>query len=142
MYRLDLSKNTKLEQLDCDFCRTLEELVLPESLVSLDCEYNNLSELDLRHLINLERLNCPDNKLTALYLPQSAALKDVKCNDNLLTALDVSANTGLTSLTCYDNNLTELLNLGLIIFCLGHQFFTFGKNLFFLFYIHFPFPSF
>ncbi|MBQ6944392.1 MAG: leucine-rich repeat domain-containing protein, partial [Ruminococcus sp.] len=109
LYRLDLSKNTKLEQLDCDFCRTLEELVLPESLVSLDCEYNNLSELDLRHLINLERLNCPDNKLTALYLPQSAALKDVKCNDNLLTALDVSANTGLTSLTCYDNNLTELL---------------------------------
>lgn len=53
-------------------------------------------------------LNCDANELTGLDLSKSTSLKNLNCILNLLTNLDVSKNTELVSLSCHGNLLTNL----------------------------------
>ena len=57
---------------------------------------------------NLVRVECQNNQLTQLNLNNMIALEELKCQNNQLTALDVSSSPNLTTLVLKNNHLTSL----------------------------------
>ena len=107
------------------------------SLVSLNCSWNKLTELDLSKNTALEILNCSSNGtfdsrtwstsggLASLNVAACRNLKELNCRFNNLTTLDISKNTALVALNCGNNNLTTLdvsKNTALeVLDCAGNQ---------------------
>ena len=106
---LDVSAFTGLKFLWC-VDNTMEEVILPESIVDITCCYNNrLKVLDLSNVKNLESLSCHDNEqLTSIYYDSLPALKHMWCSDNQLTELNVKGLPNATSIDVASNRLTEL----------------------------------
>ena len=77
-------------------------------LTVLDCEYNQLTSLDVTKNTQLTGLNCSCNQLTSLDVTKNTQLTWLRCEYNQLTSLDVTKNTQLTALFCYNNQLTAL----------------------------------
>ena len=77
-------------------------------LTSLNCNNNQLSELNVSANTALTWLECARNQLSTLDVSANTELTTLNCNNNQLTKLDVSANTALRFLHCYDNQLTKL----------------------------------
>ncbi len=106
---LDLSKNTALERLYCDYSKLTSLNVSGcTALTSLSCYGNKLTSLDLSSNTALTYLNCGGNKLTSLDLSSNPALTSLYCYNNRITTLDLSNNPALTRLSCYSNQLTNL----------------------------------
>ena len=80
------------------------------ALVSLWCQNNQLTSLDVSSNTALTYLYCGYNQLTSLDVSSNTALTELECWANQLTSLDVSSNTDLTKLWCYANQL-ECLNV-------------------------------
>ena len=78
------------------------------ALTSLNCNFNQLTSLDVSNNTALIELNCYGNQLTSLDVSNNTALTELECGNNQLTILDVSNNTALTSLYCSINQLTSL----------------------------------
>lgn len=78
------------------------------SLVSLRCNGNQLTSLDLSALTKLQNVDCSNNQLTSLTLGAASSLNSVECQKNQLTSLNVSALTNLWTLNCSNNQLTSL----------------------------------
>ena len=78
------------------------------AITGLDCQFNQLTSLDVSQNVALEFLNCWGNQLTSLDVSQNTALETLYCHSNQLTSLDVSQNTALTDLDCQGNQLTSL----------------------------------
>ena len=95
-------------------------------LTSLNCNFDQLTELDVSKNTALTSLSCAGNQLTELDVSNNTALTSLSCGGNQLTELDVSNNTALTYLDCRSNQLTELdvsKNTALeIIHCSSNQF--------------------
>ena len=108
---LDVSKNTKLEVLDCsnnnNKLRSLDVSNNPK-LTKLDCNNNYLTSLDLRNNTELIELDCFGNKLNSLNLSNNPKLTKLDCNNNYLTSLGLRNNTELIELDCNNNWLTSL----------------------------------
>jgi len=104
----NLKNYTNLKKFYCNNCALTELPELPDSLIYLDCSYNNLKKLPV--LPNsLIYLNCSCNNLIELpNLPNS--LTHLNCNNNNLRELPKLPNS-LISLICYSNNLIELPDL-------------------------------
>ncbi len=108
------------------------------NLISLGCNNNTMSTLDVSKLDRLETLYCDNNKLESLDLSNNKKLTTLTCNDNLLgrsgpllintdlsgesglggpvycgnnelTSLDVSNNIGINMLSCSNNKLETLI---------------------------------
>lgn len=79
-----------------------------KSLEVLDCNYNQITSLDVSNNTQLRSLICNGNQLTSLDVGKNTQLTILYCNDNKLTSLDVSKNTQLCFLTCNGNQLTAL----------------------------------
>ena len=127
---LDLSKNSKLKDLDCSYngLTRLDVSVLPDleklvcdgnELVSLDlsrnprlkeleCSNNKLPKLDVSALPDLEKLVCDGNELVSLDLSRNPRLKELECSNNKLPELDVSGLSDLEKLKCKWNAITSL----------------------------------
>ncbi|MEY8377109.1 leucine-rich repeat domain-containing protein [Lachnospiraceae bacterium 56-18] len=128
---IDVSKNTKLQYLECSgtwnlttlnvenctelhtlYCNgcKLTELDLSSNgkLQVLWCDNNQFTALDTAGNPQLKTLYCHNNQLAALDFRSNPALKELRCYNNLLTTLDLSGNTALTSLSCENNQLTEI----------------------------------
>ncbi len=88
--------------------QTLQGIEFFINLFSLDCAFNQLTELDTSNNAALELLYCGGNQLTELDLKNNTALKILDCAFNQLKELDVSNNTALEVLYCDINQLTEL----------------------------------
>ena len=86
LVELDLSRNTKLRVLSCD--------------------WNQLTALDVSRNTELGELWCTYNQLTTLNVNGVAALQNLYCWENKLTKLDMSSNTDLRRLNCSNNQLT------------------------------------
>ena len=86
--RLDVSKNTKLD--------------------NLNCSRNELAKLDLSKNKKLKKLNCNSNKLKNLNLSKNTALENVSCKDNAMTKLTLGTHKKLFNLSCVENNLKTL----------------------------------
>ncbi len=78
------------------------------NLISLECQYNELTSLDVSKNTKLERLCCYDNSLTSLDVSKNTELDMLWVSNNELTSLDVSKNTKLFTLYCYFNSLTSI----------------------------------
>ena len=99
------------------------------SLVSLNCSWNKLTELDLSKNTSLEILNCSSNGtfdsrtwstsggLASLNVAACRNLKELNCGNNNLTTLDVSKNTALEVLDCAGNQLKALDVSGFTSLC-------------------------
>ena len=80
----------------------------PDCVISLRCNGNKLTSLDVSGCTALEELWCDDNPLTSLDVSGCTALKGLNCNNNPLTSLDVSGCTALKGLSCQNIQLTSL----------------------------------
>ena len=98
-----------LEDLDCEG-NQLSQLDVSKNvaLKSLACGWNRLSQLDVSKNAALESLYCACNQLSQLDVSKNAKLKRVWCYNNKLRALNVSKNSALETLACYDNALSVL----------------------------------
>lgn len=106
---LDLSKNSKLKDLDCSYngLTRLDVSVLPD-LEKLVCDGNELISLDLSRNPRLKELECSNNKLPELDVSALPDLEKLKCKWNAITSLDLSQTTKLVELDCSNNKLTSL----------------------------------
>jgi hypothetical protein len=106
---LDITQNTKLENLMCDY-NQLGSLDVSKNLVMtyLTCEHNQLTALDISKNTALTTLRCSINKISALDVTKNIALTTFECNDNQLSTLDVTKNTVLNQLYCNNNKISAL----------------------------------
>ena len=77
-----------------------------DNMVSLNCNWNQLIELDVSRNTALKELYCYNNLLTTL--DANTTLTDLTCSNNQLTSLDVNKCTMLIYLNCGNNQLTAL----------------------------------
>ena len=80
-------------------------------LENLNCNFNNLTALDLSANVRLKSLQCASNKIEALILPENSPLITLLCQVNSLTTLDVSKQPELVTLNCSSNRLSSFLNV-------------------------------
>ena len=109
-YVLDVTHNSKLQQLQADQCTDLQTIEAHH--------LDHLSTLDVTndaYLKTLRAYNDPVlyNAQTGFItgLPSCSALEELWVSNDNLPELDVNANTNLTTLKCYDNH--KLPNLAL-----------------------------
>jgi hypothetical protein len=112
---LDVSKNTKLTELDCSK-NQIESLNLSNNvaLEELNCSVNYLNSLDLSKNINLTELNSNHNNtynggIVSLDLSNNVKLKSLNCHYTFsLTNLDISKCLSLEYLELADCKLQSL----------------------------------
>jgi len=107
--KLDLSNNTKLEELSF-LNNAVSELNLSgcNDLRTITCWSNQLKSLDITQHPKLELLACAQNQITSLDFSHCPHLREVAVNDNLLTSLDVTCLPNLEILECGGNPIKEL----------------------------------
>ena len=106
---LDLSKNTKLYNVYCNYNKLLSLNVSSLNTLSiLECNYNQLYDLDVSDNNALTSLDCHNNQLTSLDMSNNSSLSSLSCRENRLTNLDVRSSTSLTQLHCGGNQLKSL----------------------------------
>ena len=111
---------TALEILDCNYC-DLTELNLSNNtnLIELDCKNCGLTELDLSNNKNLETIDCSGNNLISLDISGLEKLNTLYCYSNELENIVFDENFELENFSCANNKLTELdltaLNLSTLI---------------------------
>lgn len=96
---LDVSRNVCLKELTCrEGCLTSITFGENQTLVSVDIEGNQITELDVSGCPNLHSLACGMNALSVLDIRQNPALETLSCGGNRLTELDFSQNVKLQKL--------------------------------------------
>lgn len=95
--------------LDCDE-NQIHELDLQKltALQDLNCQQNNIEKLDIRGLNKLLRLNCSNNQLKILNLQGLVSLWWLQCTDNQLLKLNPKELSELQWLDCTNNKLRKL----------------------------------
>ena len=95
------------------------------SLTTLNCQTNQLTNLDITQNTALTDLDCGVNQLTSIDISQNTALTWLSCYNNLLSSLNVIQNTNLVYLFCHSNQLTSLniiQNISLnVLYCSDNQ---------------------
>ena len=87
---------------------TSQTITIRGDVTELDCDYNQLTSLDVSSCTALTKLDCSSNQPTSLNVSKNTTLTELYCYSNQLTSLDVSKNTALTILGCAYNQLTSL----------------------------------
>lgn len=78
------------------------------SLIKLECNFNNITNLNLSKNLNLEYLSCNSNPLKSLNISLNTNLATLDCAYTELNSLNLGYNTNLETFVCYHNNLTSL----------------------------------
>lgn len=78
------------------------------NLVSLDCDCNNITSLDLSGMEKLEYVDCSYNLITNLNLEGCTAMKWVYCYSNKMTTVNIEGCPNIMFFQAYKNNLTKL----------------------------------
>ena len=87
--------------------QSLQGIEFFTALDSLNCDNNQLTELDLSSNTVLRDLHCNANQLTTLTLPESTTLQYLFCGGNKLTTLDLSKNPNLYILYFCSNQIKD-----------------------------------
>jgi Leucine-rich repeat (LRR) protein len=87
---------------------SLEGIQSFSNLEYLNCEVNQLTDLDLSQNTNLTILDCYFNNITSLLIPQSPNLIELDCGSNELSSLDISHNINLEILWFSYNQITSI----------------------------------
>ncbi len=88
--------------------KSLKGLEFFPNLTVLECNNNELTELNVANFTSLISLTCYSNEITRLDVSGCTAMKSLDCGRNKIMELDVSSLSALTSLACHRNNLTTL----------------------------------
>lgn len=78
------------------------------NLTSLDCDHNNLRELDIRNNHKLTNLYCDYNELDRIYIPDYNLLSYLSVDNNNLTGIDLSNCLYINNLSVSRNNIPNL----------------------------------
>ena len=106
---LDVSQNTKLTSLYCDYNRlTSLDVTNNTRLDTLYCDGNDLDGIDIRNNPLLLILSADENLLSTIDLTNNPKLSYVSLNVNNLTTIDVSKNLELQFLYVGINGLTSI----------------------------------
>ena len=145
----DISRFINLQYLTCNDNYLISLPTLPESLIYLCCERNNIRSLPLTLPANLQYLYCSYNplhslpptlppnllhlycvciKLTSLPPTLPPNLLHLYCCDNRLTSLPPTLPPNLTNLHCEHNILTSMPTLPESITSFGYCFNPIWKN--------------
>ncbi len=81
---------------------------LTTNLISLACDANNLTSLDLNVFPNLQILGCAGNQLTSLDVTNLPNLTRLFFANNQISTIDLSNSLNLSLLSCQNNLLTNL----------------------------------
>lgn len=95
-----------LKKLNCAENRITDLSPLPDTLTSLDCSKNAMTELDVSRFTSLTELRCRGLHLEQLDVTALSALKLLDCGDNALSGLALWNET-LEELYCDSNQLTK-----------------------------------
>ncbi len=107
---------TNLETLDCSWNNfTNLDVTQNVNLKNLICAFTDefgdqLTSLDVSSLVNLQTLDCSNHALTSLDITQNIDLQDLDCSYNRLTSLDVTQNTNLQTLMCSSRSSDMITN--------------------------------
>jgi hypothetical protein len=118
---LDLGNNLKLQSVDCSN-NMITTLILPTSLINLNCSDNYLKILETSHMKNLTDLDCSNNYMTVLDIRENSKISNINVNYCPLTSLSISGNiTGLIGqyvipnktggIIFYANNIVKIVAL-------------------------------
>ena len=98
-----------LKTLNCNWNQLTDlDISTNNALEDLYCCDNELTNLNVSNHSNLSWLHCDNNQLTSLHLSTNGVLTNLRCLNNQLDTLDLSENIMLTSLYCGGNQLTDL----------------------------------
>ncbi|GEM_PF-970598 len=103
--RINIVLVLTVSDLDIETLSGIEDF---DSLETLICNGNNLTQLDVSNNPNLKTLLCASNQLINLDVSANANLEDLDCSDNQIIALDSSSNTALLGLNCSNNRLLDI----------------------------------
>ena len=78
------------------------------SLVTLECESNNLTSIDISNNVLLETLKALDNQITSINTSLNINLKVIDVGNNPISSLDFSNNNLITRLECDRTNISSL----------------------------------
>ena len=98
-----------LQILECEF-NQLTHIDISENLelVYLDVSSNNLTEISVDENLNLAWLDVGYNNLTEINVSENYNLQVLYCNNNQINNIDVSSNPNLVEFGCFQNNLTNI----------------------------------
>lgn len=108
---LDLSKNTKLQILNCFHCNLQGTLDLSKNvdLEGVACHNNrNLTGLDVSNCTKLFQIDCSNTGLTEIDVKGLTKLQMLAFNTTAIETVDVSTNAVLQQLSCYGSGLKAL----------------------------------
>ncbi|WP_253255039.1 LPXTG cell wall anchor domain-containing protein [Listeria ivanovii] len=77
-------------------------------MVTLNCNSNQITNLDISKNVKLKTLYCDQNQLTSIDFSKNLELEILDCAQNQLTSIDVSKNLKLETLYGQVNQLTNL----------------------------------
>ena len=103
--KIDMSGCPELKVLYCKYSNSLESIDLSKNtkLEYLECESCALTTLDVSKCTGLMTLSCSDNKLPALDVSNLSKLETMACTSNQMSALNVSGCTSLRFLDISSN---------------------------------------
>ncbi len=78
------------------------------SLVTLNCDSNSLTSIDISNNVLLETLKVLDNQITSINTSFNSNLKAIDVGNNPIFSLDFSNNNSITRLECNGTNITSL----------------------------------
>ena len=102
---IDIVTNLDVNSQNISDLTGIEDFTL---LTSLNCQDNQIINLDLTHNYQLEFVACYNNQLNFLDINGLYALWNLDCGNNNLTYLDVNSNITLQEFSIYDNQITSL----------------------------------
>lgn len=105
---IDFSSNPKLISLYCQDNNLKKLNVSNTSLTYLECQTNQITNINLTGCDLLSSIKCYANKLTEMDLSDCTMLRTIECNNNELTALDVSENTNISVVLASTNKLKTI----------------------------------
>ena len=106
---LDVSQNTKLEQIACSSTNISELDISSNTMLKrLFVSGTNISNIDLSSNIDLELLSMSFNNINTLDVSNNVNLDILNVRFTNITSLDLSQNTLLTHIECNNNELTSL----------------------------------
>ena len=107
---IDVSKNTKLENLNLWLNKSLTKLDVSKNtnLVNLTFNGSQLTEIDVSKNTKLSSLNCYGNPLTKLDMSKNTKLVALYASETKVTKLDVSGLPDLKVLYCGDTSIKTL----------------------------------
>ncbi len=107
---LDTEELGKIKAIRCSLypISSLQGIENFTNLTVLECEYANLSKLNVSSNLALKELSCEGNSLKSLDTSNNTELKKLFCGSNDLSTIDVGKNIKLTEFDCSNNEIQTL----------------------------------